>query len=187
MRWNRSEYRGGGAVKIDDHVDIAQKYDGYSPRQCIHDPVINIEDTYSAVLRYNGGAFLNYTLNGSVPYEGFRLGINGTEGRIEYKELHGDYRIPFTPDAADGKITYIPMFGGREQIDVLNDGGGHGGGDPLLLDELLIGPDPLLRISRNADWRDGIESVLTGVAVYKSVIEHKPVSVDGLRSKVFEM
>ena len=186
MRWNRDEYRSGGTAKIDDHIDIAQKYDGYSPRQCIYDPAINIEDTYAAVIRYNGGVFLNYSLNGSVPYEGFRLGINGTEGRIEYKELHGENRIPFTPDPCDSRITYIPMFGGREQIDVVNDGGGHGGGDPLLLDELLIGHDSLLKVSRTADWRDGIESVLTGVAVYKSVLEHRSVSVDELRSKIFQ-
>ena len=186
MRWNRSEYRTGMAAQIDDHVDGTQKYDGYSCRQCIFDKDINIEDTYSAVVKYDGGAFLTYSLNASVPYEGFRLGINGTLGRIEYKELHGGSRIPFTPTAEDKQITYIPMFGGREQIDVVNTGGGaHGGADPLLLDELLIGPDPVAKVKRFADYHDGIEAVLTGFATHRSISTKQPISVDELRKKVY--
>ncbi|MHB9071771.1 MAG: Gfo/Idh/MocA family oxidoreductase [Sedimentisphaerales bacterium] len=185
IRWNRSEYRTGMASQIDDHVDATQKYEGYSCRQCIFDKEINIEDTYAAVVKYDGGAFLTYSLNASVPYEGFRLGINGTQGRIEYKELHGGLRIPFTPTTEDKQITYIPMFGGREQIDVINAGGAHGGADPLLLDELLIGTDPMSKVKRVADYRDGIEAVLTGYATHKSVSTHKAVSVDELRAKVY--
>ncbi len=182
MRYQRSELRGQEGLnmmqKIDDHIDHSQLYEGYSARQCIFDPQINIEDTYSAVIKYDGGAFLNYSLNASMPYEGFRLGINGTEGRIEIKELHGDSRrFPFPAENYQPTITYIPMFGGREVIDVINIGGGHGGGDPLLLDDLFIGPDTMSKVKRMADLSDGIEAVLTGVAIYKSAQQGKPISI----------
>ena len=184
MRFYRAELRGDNGccmlAKIDDHIDVHQQYENYNPRQCIFDPKINIEDTYSAVIKYDNGAFLNYTLNGSVPYEGYRLGINGTEGRIEFKELHGPERFPF-PAPASEPITYIPMFGGREVVDVINPGGAHGGGDPLLLDELFIGPDAMNKTKRMADLSDGIEAVLTGVAVYKSAQQGKPISINSLR------
>ncbi|MFH1615112.1 MAG: Gfo/Idh/MocA family oxidoreductase [Planctomycetota bacterium] len=189
MRWYSSELRDGGdnsmMTRIDDHVDVSQEYEDYSPRQCIFDPQIDIEDTYSAVIKYDGGAFLNYSLNASVPYKGFSLGINGTHGQIEFKELHAPWRFPFPAPAGDAAITYIPMFGGREQIDTINLGGGHGGGDPLLRDELFIGPDPLTAVRHKAELKDGIEAVLTGVAVYKSVLQGKPVELRKLRTKVF--
>lgn len=189
MRYQREELRGkdgyGMMAKIDDHIDHSQSYEGYSARQCIFDPQINIEDTYSAVIKYDGGALLNYSLNCSVPYEGFRLGINGTEGRIELKDLHGDNRrFPFPVSQDLPTITYIPMFGGREVIDVVNLGGGHGGGDPLLQDELFIGPDPLSKVKRMADISDGIEAVLTGVAIYKSAQQRRPISIDSLRQEI---
>lgn len=188
MRWFRDEFRQGGEEplrKIDDHIDTAQQYENYSPRQCIFDPDINIEDTYSAVIKYDNGAFLNYTLNASVPYEGFRLGINGTKGRIELKDLHAPMRWPFPESEKDGAITYIPMFGGRERIDVVNLGGGHGGGDPLILDELFIGPDPLATVQRQADLNEAIEVVLTGLSVFKSIQQKKPIALQPLRKMVF--
>ncbi len=184
MRWYRQEFRKGiSTEKIDEHVDTSQRYEGYSPRQCIFDPQINIEDTYAAIVKYDGGAFLNYSLNASMPYEGFRLGINGTEGRIEYTEFHAPNRLPF-PDPGEQPVVYIPMFGGREQIDLINLGGGHGGGDPLILDELFIGQDELAPVKRSAGIEDGIDAVLTGVAVHRSANEHKTISVDEMRKRV---
>lgn len=192
MRYQRDELRGGSTYgrvgKIDDHVDHSQTYQGYNSRQCIFDPQIDIEDTYSAVIKYDNGAFLNYSLNGSMPYEGFRLGINGTEGRIEMKELHGgdSRRFPFPIQNNNlPTITYIPLFGGREVIDVINLGGGHGGGDPLMRDELFIGRDPLNKVERMAELSDGIEAVLTGVALYKSVQSGTAVSIDSLKQQVY--
>ncbi|MFH1616745.1 MAG: Gfo/Idh/MocA family oxidoreductase [Planctomycetota bacterium] len=185
MRWNRSEFRSGRTgEKIDDHIDFAQEYEDYSPRQCIFDPQINIEDTYAAVFKYDGGAFLNYSLNGSVPYEGFRVAINGTEGRIEFFDPHGGARMPY-PVPTSPTVTYIPMFGGRELIDLINLGGGHGGGDPLLSDELFIGPDPLAPVNRQASLEDGINAVLMGTAVRKSVDSGKVVSIEQMRRKIY--
>lgn len=186
MRWFRDEYRNrGGAAKIDDHIDTAQSYTGYIPRMCAFDPEINIEDTYAAVMRFDGGAFLNYSLNASNPYEGYRLAINGTEGRVECKELHAPPRLPFPANDIEPVITYIPMFGGREKIDTINPGGGHGGGDPLIKDELFIGADELATTNRQAGLSDGVESVMMGIAVHQSATSGERVSVSQMRKRIF--
>jgi hypothetical protein len=40
--------------------------------------------------------------------------------------------------------------------------------DPLLLDNIFIGPEPKEPVVRHAGLEDGIEAVLTGVAVHRS-------------------
>ncbi|MFD2354719.1 hypothetical protein ACFSTC_43810 [Nonomuraea ferruginea] len=60
--------------------------------------------------------------------------------------------------------------------------GGHGGGDRLLLGDVFRGPgdDPL---ARPAGYRDGIRSVLVGVAANRSAATGRPVhlTADGTR------
>ena len=92
--------------------------------------------------------------------------------------------LPF-PYEGDQPVTYIPMFGGREQIDVVNAGGSHGGGDPLLRDEIFLGADPTATIQRQAGLDDGIDVVLTGIALYRSGLEKRPIAMQELREKVY--
>ena len=113
-------------------------------------------------------------------------GINGTHGRIEYKELHAPKRSPFPESEIATDITYIPIFGGREKINVINlGGGGHGGADLLLCDELFIGNNISATVQCHADLNDGIEAILTGVSVFKSIIQGKPIDLRPLREEVF--
>ncbi len=184
MRWYRDEYRCESHEEVSPPGESTRNYENYTTRQCMFDPQINIEDTYAAVMRYDGGAYLTYSLNGSVPYEGFRVGINGTEGRIEFSDVHSMRGLPF-PNPGPQPVWYIPMFGGRELIDAINTGGGHGGGDPLLLDDLFLGPEPNSFLKRTAGIEDGVEAVLTGVAVHRSANEHRSISVDEMRKRVF--
>jgi hypothetical protein len=58
------------------------QYPPEKPRY-IYDKEIDIEDTYSALVRYKGGTSLAYSCNFSTPWEGYILGINGTGGRAE--------------------------------------------------------------------------------------------------------
>jgi predicted dehydrogenase len=187
MRWYRDELRCGKSVEnLDEFVSASQVYKNYSNRQCIYDTQINIEDTYGSVIKYDGGAILNYSMNFSTPYEGFHLAINGTEGRIEFNEIHAPNRLPFDAKEIDNSITYIPLFGGREKIEIINLGGNHSGGDPLMLDELFIAKDPTCRVERQASVWDGIDVVLTGIAVYKSVLEHRIINMKELRDEVYK-
>ncbi|PNB45811.1 oxidoreductase, partial [Pseudomonas sp. GW456-E7] len=87
-------------------------------------------DTYVAAVKYDGGALLSYSILFSAPYEGYRLTINGTKGRIESNEFHELSRIPFA--FPEQTIEYYPLFESKQTIQVVKNEGGHGGGDPLL-------------------------------------------------------
>src|SRR5690606_15476180 len=129
-RWNtRSE----SSDVADDHIagmkqQGKEQYTGYRPDQCIFDAEIDIEDTYTATVKYDQGALLSYSINFSCPYEGYRLAINGTEGRIETMEYHMPERVPFS--VPEQTVDFFPLFGSKEVIHVVKREGGHGGGDP---------------------------------------------------------
>ena len=178
-RWHTDD---GNDAELDEHVGGLQTlshYTDYSARQCIYDSEVDIEDTFAAIVRYDGGAILNYSLNASTPYEGFRVAINGLDGRIETSTVHAANRAPH-PEPPDEPIVYMPMFGGYEEIRPPESEGGHGGSDPLMLAELLRGPDPAARVARQADLTDGVLSVLVGVAVHRSMTEGRPIRIEEL-------
>ncbi|GIN57054.1 putative oxidoreductase YteT [Lederbergia ruris] len=180
-RWNtrtRSE-----KIK-DDHLGTVEvkgtkgNYTNYRPDQCIFDSEISIEDTYTATVRYDKGALLSYSVNFSVPYEGYRLAINGTKGRIETTEYHAPNRVPFpTPQQT---IDYFPLFGSKETIHVVHKEGGHGGGDPVLLEDLFLGVDPNRPYPILSGSKDGANAVATGEAVWRSVKENRPIKIKDL-------
>ena len=46
-------------------------------------PGITIEDNLAVIVDYEPGATLSYSLNAHSPWEGYRITVNGTEGRAE--------------------------------------------------------------------------------------------------------
>ncbi|MDQ1913481.1 Gfo/Idh/MocA family oxidoreductase [Paenibacillus sp. GD4] len=177
-RWNARSKN----IRIpDDHLEslTAEKqafpYSDYRPDRCIFDSEIDIEDTYTASIRYNGGALLSYSVNFSLPYEGYRLAINGTKGRLETMEYHAPKRTPFPTPVQT--IDYFPLFGSKETIHVVHKEGGHGGGDPLLLEDLFMGEDQSRPYRVLSGAEAGAYSVATGEAVWRSVKEHRPITI----------
>jgi len=181
MRW--SNRRNNLAVK-DDHIKSegieksAQNYTNYRPDSCIFDHEIEIEDTYAVTVKYDKGAFLSYSVNFSLPYEGYRLAINGTKGRIETTEFHEPSRIPFP--FPEQTIEYYPLFGSKEIIHVLQNDGGHGGGDPLLQEDLFMGVDPSRPYEILAGAEAGAYSIAVGEGVWRSSKENRPFSIKEL-------
>ena len=184
MRWfpDRAKAEAAAAPK-DDHLGSAalapKSYTDYRPDMCIFDSAIDIEDTYTAVIKYDKGAIASYSVNYSQPYEGYRLAINGTLGRIETQEFHAPSRVPFpTPEQT---ITYLPLFGGaKETIHALQGEGGHGGGDPLLQEDLFMGPDPHRSYDIMAGAKAGALAVALGEGVWRSVGSGGPVRIADL-------
>ncbi|GCL72463.1 gfo/Idh/MocA family oxidoreductase [Paenibacillus naphthalenovorans] len=181
MRWFG---RSREAVPKDDHIGEAAfgkgpgSYTNYRPDACIFDSEIDIEDTYTAAVKFDKGALLSYSVNFSVPYEGYRLAINGTRGRLETQEFHAPGRIPFPVPVQT--IDYFPLFGSKETIHVVFTEGGHGGGDPLILEDLFLGPDPRRPYEILTGARAGANSVLAGEAIWKSVKSGAPVRIQEL-------
>ncbi len=181
-RWNS---RSNSMFVKDDHIGSDEKrketYTGYRPDQCVFDSEIDIEDTYTATVRYDEGALLSYSINFSLPYEGYRLAINGTKGRVETTEFHAPTRVPFP--IPEQTIDYFPLFGSKETIQVVKREGGHGGGDPVILEDIFLGEDPHRGYRILSGSEDGAYAVTMGEAVWKSVKENRPVKIKELISQ----
>lgn len=181
----------------------AESVDGYRRDGCVFSPEIDIEDTMGAIVNYDGGAQLHYSLHSFMPFEGWRVAFNGTKGRLE-AGIPERYFIEERPSlgerakvgrrvdpwrAADGdievkeyeEIRIYPLFGGAQKILVPHGGSGHGGGDVRLRDMLFRGnvPDPLNHL---AGSRAGAMSILIGVAANHSVASGMPVEISRLLS-----
>lgn len=127
------------------------------------------------IAKYSRKALLNYSANFSCPFEGYRIAINGTDGRIETTRLasRGSYEVPRQV------IEYYPLFGsGRETIEVVKREGAHGGGDPVLYEDLFLGPDPACPYQISAGASEGVCGVMMGEAVWRSVKEKQPIPIN---------
>ena len=143
------------------------------------DSEINIEDTYVVNVRYANRALLNYSVNFSCPYEGYRLAINGTKGRLETREWHAPARTPFPIGEGQTQyIDYFPLFGSRERLWTIPGSGGHGGGDSLILDDIFLGPDPLREYDILATSDKFLHAVEIGESVWRSIKEDRVIRME---------
>lgn len=165
-----------GWDKFDLPYDV--QYPKDKPRY-IYDREIDIEDTYSVIVKYSRGASLSYSCNFSTPWEGYILGINGTKGRVEI--IHHSNPDPTgktDPAGEKGEIIFYPLFGGREVIEIPAVSGGHGGADFKIQQDLLGKPSKeSLDLSLVAGSHDGGNSVAIGEAVWRSIKSRKPVVI----------
>lgn len=154
----------------------AEDVDGYHRDGCVFREDIDIWDTMNAVVKYSNGVQMSYSLNASMPIEGYRLAFNGERGRLEVRDYE---RQPWKVEEPT-EIHLIKNFTGkREKIEVPEVKGGHGGGDDRLRDVIFRGkqvPDHM----RLPDSRAGAMSVLTGVAARTSIDQRRPVKINEL-------
>jgi predicted dehydrogenase len=151
-------------------------------RRYIYDDVIDVEDTYSAVVRYRGGASLSYSCNFCTPWSGYILGINGTEGRIEMvQRSNPDPTSQTAQDKTVNTIIYYHLFGDRQIVDVPTVAGGHGGADFViqrdLFDRVSAESEELRLVAGSVD---GANAVAIGEAVWRSIKERRPMSIPAL-------
>ncbi len=142
----------------------------YRPDRCIFDSEINIYDTFVADVRYRNGVLLNYSANFSTPWEGYRLAINGTRGRLETEQWGGVGSVSFPmPGGSRKYIDYYPIFDSMERIWIKDGNGGHGGGDPMIQEDIFLGVDPRRKYKILADSQDALRSIAIGDAVFNSI------------------
>ena len=182
----RFETRNSTLFVADDHINAyetkVKQFSEYRPDRCIFDSEINIHDTFVVNVKYKNGALLNYSANFSTPYEGYRLAINGTKGRLETVEFNNRGVLALqNPNGLDDfqYIDYYPIFGGQERIRVVTSEGGHGGGDPLILEDIFLGEDPNREFDILAKSVDGLRAISVGDAVYKSIVDGKVQDLTG--------
>jgi predicted dehydrogenase len=139
----------------------AEPGDGYHRDGCVFDPEIDIYDTMAAVVRYERGTTMSYSLDAYMAYEGMRAAFNGRTGRMELEAIE-------TWNRPDDEIRVYRFDGTCETTRVPRIPEGHGGADERLLEHLFRGwdEDPL---GHAADAVDGAYSILVGVAADRSV------------------
>ncbi len=173
--------------RLDEMYLEQEKYDGYHRDQCVWGADITIEDTMQVVVNYRSGATLSYSLHAFMPWEGYIVTFNGTKGRLEHVMqervyISGDGSVPgeIVPDGTI--IQVFPHFQPGYKVDVWQTEGGHGGGDPLMLEALFAPGGVQDHYRRAADQRAGAWSILTGVAANRSMASGAPVHVRELIS-----
>ncbi|MEU6861318.1 Gfo/Idh/MocA family oxidoreductase [Glycomyces sp. NPDC046736] len=175
----------------------AEGHDGYVRDRDVFGEGITVEDNLALVVDYASGATLSYSLNAHAPWEGYRVAVNGTEGRAELDVVErgdvaadGPLHAVLDPSAvASGeggalrpkgeRLIVQRHWGTPVEIPIHAGEGGHGGGDDLLLADVFEGPgdDPL---ARPADWTDGVRSIAVGIAGNRSLETGQAVNIADL-------
>src|SRR5690606_39604916 len=98
-----------------------EKHDIYLRVGCVFRDEIDIYDTMAVQSKYANGVPVNYSLTAFSPYEGYRLAINGSKGRLDawIKSSMPTGVPPFQ------EITITSLFGNVKTIQVIPQSGGH--------------------------------------------------------------
>jgi len=157
---------------------------GYIRDRSVFSDDVAIEDVMGVMVRYNRGTILTYSLNTFMPWEGFNVAFNGTKGRMELAVMENSYvsgrdKIVHQGATETERLTVRPLFGEPYEVDVEKQSGGHGGGDPVMLNDIFGTPaeDPF---NRAASHIDGAMSILTGIAANKSIASGSAVNIADL-------
>lgn len=173
----------------------AEHEDGYYRDQSVFGDGISIEDNLSLMVKYKNKMVMTYNTYAYAPWEGFRCVFNGTQGRLEINLVESQY-VPGGEKVTNGaptetetkyiqggvekkQIVVYPMFGKPYEVPIPEGKGGHGGGDPVLLDDLLGGRKED-RFNRASFVREGANAVLVGVGGNISMRTGQPVKVQDL-------
>ncbi|MFC4321504.1 Gfo/Idh/MocA family oxidoreductase [Litchfieldia salsa] len=178
------------AIQLEENEHLKAMYldaeveDGYQRDQSVFGDGISIEDTLGVMVKYKNKAILNYSLNAYLPWEGYTVAFNGSKGRIEVRVVEQSYINSGGKKEDEGKleqmsIIVMPMFDTPYEVEVEEGLGGHGGGDPILLQD-LFGTPIEDEFNRAASHVDGAMSILTGIAGNISLNTGQPVKVDEL-------
>ena len=171
-----------------------ESHDGYQRDQDVFGPGVTTEDNLAVIADYSGGATLSYALNAHSPWEGYRIAVNGDQGRAELDVVE---RAAVLTDA-EGQVLVDPSAqpesttraGGQrltlqrhwevaQEIKIEEGEGGHGGGDALLLADIFRGPGEDW-LERPSTWVDGVRSIAVGMAGNESLRTGLPVKIADL-------
>jgi predicted dehydrogenase len=177
------------------YVDTAA-HDGYRRDQNVFGEGITIEDNLAVLVDYASGATMSYSLNAHSPWEGYRVTINGTEGRAELEVverssvlLDADGRAVLDPSAnpVAGPVDTVRPILERlvlqrhwepaREVPIAEGVGGHGGGDTFLLEHLFTRVESDAPLGRVAGFDDGVRAVSVGIAGNESLLTGQPVAL----------
>jgi predicted dehydrogenase len=169
----------------------AEEESGYIRDRNVFREGIDIEDTMALLVKYRTGVVLNYSLVAYSPREGFRVTFTGDKGRIEYVEMHSSHIIrgqsdeELAAEQSEGgghsmNLQVFPHFKPGYEVPIVMAKGGHGGGDPMIQEQIFSPNPPEETLGRNAGHEQGAASILIGVAGNESMKSGLPVQLNDL-------
>ncbi len=169
---------------------------GYIRDRNVFGDNISSEDTMSVTARYANGVLLTYSLLAYSPWEGYTVAITGDRGRVELDLVESVGRtfvageeetLEQQLDAESlahfqrREIRVFPMHGKPYVVEIPHaEGGGHGGADPLMLEQIFSPTPPADPYDRAASHIDGAASILLGIAANESIATGQAVEVSDL-------
>jgi predicted dehydrogenase len=171
-----------------------ESYDGYQRDQDVFGAGVTTEDNLAVIVDYVQGATLSYALNAHSPWEGYRIAVNGDEGRAELEVVErgavlvdADGNVVIDPSAlpesssrtGGERLTLQRHWETAQEVTIEAGSGAHGGGDALLLADIFRGPSDDW-LERPADWLDGIRAIAVGMAGNESLRTRVPVKITDL-------
>ena len=176
----------------------AEHVDGYLRDRSVFDSGITIEDNLALVVDYDSGATMSYSLNAHSPWEGYRVVVNGTQGRAELSVVErgaalidADGAVILDPSAQPGAsidndvrpasetLTVQRHWESAVIVPIPEGAGAHGGGDEQMLSD-VFGRVTSDALDRPAGFLDGVRAVSVGIAGNKSLETGLPVSIQEL-------
>lgn len=166
----------------------AEEETGYIRDRNVFGEAITAEDTLAVTARYRNGVLLSYCLVAYAPWEGLRVAITGTGGRIEMDVTENVTHLKADDASAAAskgpfkqtQIRAFPMFGEPYEVEVPVGVGGHGGADPLMLEDIFTDDSPADPYQRAATHIDGAASILVGIAANMSIESGKMIEISDL-------
>ncbi|MBX3082744.1 MAG: Gfo/Idh/MocA family oxidoreductase [Anaerolineae bacterium] len=168
----------------------AEADSGYIRDRNVFGEPITIEDTMAVTARYRNNALLSYCLIAYSPWEGLRVCITGNKGRVELEVVEnanfllGDKQLATLQASKSGfkevRLTLYPMFGAAHEIEIPLTEGGHGGADPVMLEQIFSPNPPPDPFHRAASHIDGAASIMMGISANESIRTGKLIKVDDL-------
>ena len=187
----------------------AEPDDGYLRDRDVFSGGITTEDNLSVVVGYRSGASMSYSLNAHSPWEGYRVAVNGTAGRLELDVVERGHVPPVgaagvvgrpvvdpsaapdraatadRPTASDPRppgerLLLQPHWSPARLVDVPRGEGAHGGGDAHLLADVFRPSGVDDPLGRRAGLRDGLLAAGVGIAANRSLDTGRAVRVADL-------
>jgi predicted dehydrogenase len=173
----------------------SEAYDGYQRDQDVFGPGVTTEDNLAVIVDYAHGATLSYSLNAHSPWEGYRVAVNGDEGRAELDvveraavltDAEGRYVVDPSAAAVESstrtggeRLTLQRHWEVAQDVKIDEGAGAHGGGDALLLADIFRGAGEDW-LERSADWVDGVRAIAVGMAGNESLRTGQSVKITDL-------
>ena len=166
----------------------AEEETGYIRDRNVFGEPITIEDVMNVTVRYQSGVLMSYSLIAFSPWEGLRVSVTGTKGRVEMDIMENVTHLKSDKASADASkgtfkettIKVFPMFGEPYLVEVPRGEGGHGGADPVMLEQIFATNPPDDPFNRAASHIDGAASILVGISANKSMATGEMVQVSDL-------